>query len=185
MISVEILAGCALIFVARVCDVSLGTVRTIAVVHGRALLSASLGFVEVLIWVYAVSHAVRNLSSPFYAIAYALGFATGSYVGILLERRIGLGRQVVRVFSRTASAVVNGLREHGFRVTIFKGQGRDGEVDMLFVETNRTRVAQVLRLAAAADSKCYYIVDDVRHAANAQPPLTPAARGWRSILVRK
>ena len=106
------LAAC--IFLLRVADVSLGTVRTIVVVHGRIRLSVLLGFVEVLVWITAVSQVILRLrESPVLVVAYAAGFATGNAVGILLERRLALGHCVVRMISREGEAVARVLVSFG------------------------------------------------------------------------
>ncbi len=81
-------------------DVSLGTLRTISVVHGRTRVSVVLGFFEVLVWVTAVSQVITRLDeSPWLAVAYAGGFAAGNAVGIALEKRLKLGSVVVRIIT--------------------------------------------------------------------------------------
>lgn len=93
------------IVVARITDVSLGTLRTMNVMQGRRGVAWILGFCEILIWVFAVSKVIGNLQQPAYAIAYALGFATGNYVGMTFEKWIALGEQVVRVFTRAGAQI--------------------------------------------------------------------------------
>src|SRR5690349_7266164 len=132
--------ACLLIFLARVGDVSLGTLRVVMVTQGRRGRASMLGFCEVLIWVFAVSQVLQNLRQPLFAVAYALGFATGSYVGLTVERWAALGHQVVRIFSRSGHEIAARLRELGFRVTVFEAKGRDGSVAMLYTETERRRV---------------------------------------------
>ncbi len=95
-----VLVTCLGIIIARILDVSLGTIRTVFVVKGRRGISWVLGFFEVLIWILVVSKVIGNLSEPLYAVSYAFGFATGNYVGITLEKWIAHGDQVVRVFTQ-------------------------------------------------------------------------------------
>ena len=77
-----------LIFLARVVDVSLGTIRTIVIVQGKTLVAFVLGFIEVLIWITIVSTVVHRITeTPVLVLFYALGFATGNVVGIIMERR--------------------------------------------------------------------------------------------------
>lgn len=182
--SLEVLLACLLIMLARIGDVTLGTIRTISVVQGRALLAWVLGFFEVLIWILAVSKVITNLDSPVYAVAYAFGFACGNYVGIKIEAYLAFGRQVVRVFTRRGKEVADALRGHGHLVTSFEGQGREGHVSLLFIETRRRLTARLLREAAVADPECFYLVDDIRLAAH-PAPLHPSPTGWRSIRKKK
>lgn len=176
---------CAFIIVARVADVSLGTIRTLMVVQGRRGLAFVLGFFELLIWVAVVARVILHVhEQPIYAVAYAVGFALGNYVGMTMEGRIALGRQVVRVITRCGPALAATLRGAGFRVTQFDGQGRDGPVQELCVEVERRAVANVLSHACAGDPKCYYMVDDIRVASSADVRMLQTAR-WRSVLKKK
>ena len=90
-----------LIFLARVVDVSLGTIRTIVIVQGKTLVAFVLGFIEVLIWITIVSTVVHRITeTPVLVLFYALGFATGNVVGIVVEKRLGFGVIILRVISR-------------------------------------------------------------------------------------
>lgn len=176
---------CLLIFAARVVDVTLGTLRTVWIVQGRRISVFCLGFVEILIWVFAVSSVIQNLENPWYAVFYAIGFATGNYIGITLEQKLAYGEQVVRVFSRNGDELASALRDCGYGVTVFRGEGRDSPVDMCFVESRRRNIRKIVNLARQTDPVCYYVVDDVAHASTVprQPSTEPT--GWRAILKKK
>lgn len=178
-----LLTGLA-IFGARIGDVSIGTIRTLMVVNGRRRLAFGLCFFEVLIWVLAASKVLGNLSQPFYAVMFALGAATGNFVGMTIERRVALGEQIVRVFTDKAADVAEALRGDGFRVVEITGTGAGGPVALLFVDVERRNAMRVIRVARASDPECHYILDDVR--------LTSAVRsrlyeptGWRAVFKRK
>lgn len=175
------LLSCLLIFSARVCDVSLGTLRVLMVTQGRRTVAACLGFIEVLIWVAAVSRVIGNLGKPAFAVAYAAGFACGNFLGLTLERWFAIGRQVVRVFSRRGPAMAERLRGLGFLVTLFEGVGRDGPVHLLLLETERREVPRLVSAARDLDPLCYYVVDDIRAASSA----TQQARRRWWLLNRK
>ena len=80
-----------LIFLARICDVSLGTVRLIFVSRGFKYLAPVIGFFEVLIWILAMTQIMQNLTNPICYLGYAGGFATGNYIGILIAEKLSLG----------------------------------------------------------------------------------------------
>ena len=63
-----------LICLARITDVSIGTLRIIFVSKGLRLWAPILGFFEVSIWLMAISKVMANLTNPINYIAYALGF---------------------------------------------------------------------------------------------------------------
>jgi uncharacterized protein YebE (UPF0316 family) len=180
----SVLLTCLIIVVARITDVSLGTIRTINVVQGRRHVALMLGFFEVLIWVFVVSRVISEIRQPAYAIAYALGFALGNWVGMTIEGRLAMGRQVVHIFSRLGPEMATALREAGLRVTQFDGYGRDGPVQHLLIEIGRRHSANVIGQARTIDPRCFYMVDDVRLVSSVHGQL-PARAGWRAVLQRK
>ena len=184
MFTTTVLLECLLIVGARILDVSLGTIRTIMVVQGRRRIAVFLGFFEVLIWVTVVSGVIAHIKEqPIYPIAYAIGFALGNYVGMTIEAKLAIGRQVVRVFTREGDMMAARLRDAGYRVTTFEGHGRDGPVQELFIEVVRRHASNVIAEARALDERCYYMVDDVRQASS--PIDEGESTGWRAVLKRK
>ncbi len=179
-----LVVNCLLIVVARMADVSLGTLRTVSVIYGRRGLASALGFVEVLIWIFVVSHVIGLAQEkPIYAVFYALGFATGNFIGITIEQFFAMGEQAVRIFTRQGHLMADTLRDEGFGVTEFDGRGRDGPVGLLFIEAPRKRVAELVNRAREIDPSCYYVIDDVRHASSARLR-SQSPSWWGSVAVR-
>ncbi len=176
---------CLLIFLARISDVTLGTIRTMAIVNSQRTLAWCLGFFEVLIWIYAVSATLQGaLESPLLAVAYALGFATGNYVGITVEKKLARGEQVVRIFTRCGPEVARQIRCLGVGVTQLQGEGRDGRIDVLFVKTRRRDTPRVTATARRSDEACFYTVDTIRYSSNVA--LAAARQStFRSVLKMK
>lgn len=179
-----VIITCLLIVAARITDVSLGTLRTVSVIQGRRGVAWILGFIEILVWIFVVSKVIQNLHQPAYAISYAFGFATGNYVGMTLEKWLAFGEQVVRVFTREGTKIAAQLRAEGFRVTSFPAEGRDGPVEMLFIEIPRKKTDDIAQFARKIDPKCFYIIDDIRIASPAQIMLHQPT-GWRAVLKKK
>lgn len=152
-----------LIVAARVVDVSLGTLRTVSIMHGRRAVALCLGFIEILVWVLVVSEVIGSIKENMvYGVAYAGGFALGTWLGMTIEQRLAMGTQVLRVFTRKGDEMAESLRELGHRVTIFDGRGRNGPVAMLFVQSDRRKVGRMLARLRDIDPECYYTVDDIR-----------------------
>ena len=158
----ELLLGAGAIACARVFDVALGVLRHASVLSGRTKSAWVIAFFEALIWVIVVSRVVGNLTSPVYAVAYAIGFASGNVVGILIERALGRGEQVVRIFTRHGAKMAEEFRNRGYRVTIFEGAGRDGPIQLLFIHVIRKAAPAVAPIAYEFDEECFIVVDDVR-----------------------
>lgn len=157
-----VLLTCLLIAVARVTDITLDTIRTVAIVQGRRAFAAVLGFFEALIYIVAVAKVLQNFDHFVYAVAYAGGFAAGTYLGITLEKRLALGEQLVSVFTRKGEVLAPALRSRGYRVTEFQGRGRDGEVAALYIEVPRRQAMKLVDDAREMDANCFYLVHDVR-----------------------
>jgi len=180
-----------LIFGLRIVDVSMGTVRTISVVMGMVRLSVIMGFMEVLIWVVAVSQVIAHIDqSPFLPLAYATGFATGNALGILIERRIALGVVVVRILSPDSGfEIADTLRSMGQVLTTFTGSGRNGPVTLIFITCNRKDLPDILQVAQQVDPKIFYTVEPAREWSGNLRSFHPAtfhqATGWRSIIKKK
>lgn len=153
-----------LIFLARVVDVSLGTLRHAMIIRGKRLPTFFIAFGESIVWVYAVSKVLENVTDPFTALAFAGGFASGTFVGMSIEKFIKLGEQIVRVFTVSGDAIADVLRTNGYRVTIIDGRGRDGLVNILFVQVKRKKAANILKTAREIDPSCYVVVDDISEA---------------------
>ena len=150
------------IFIARVCDVGLGTIRHALIVRGRKSYVFFIALVEALIWIYAVSRVMSSIQDPLTSIAFAFGFATGTFVGMTIENLLKIGEQVIRVFSTSGHIVSQRLRENDYRVTVFDGSGRDGVVQLIFVQVKRRDVSRAMGIARNADPRCLILIDDIR-----------------------
>ena len=169
--SLEAFGMAALIFAARVADVSLGTLRTAFIVRGKRALAFAVGFCESVVWVVVVAQVIKNLNHPIYVFAFALGFAAGTVVGITVEGWFAIGEQVVRVFTAKGESMASAIREQGCAVTMFPGSGRDGSVHLLFIQVPRRRTNAIIAAVRKFDPSCFYTVDDVRFAsASGQHP---------------
>lgn len=151
------------IFFLRIGDVSLDTIRLICVVRGMRLLATCLAFVQVLIWIVGISAVMKKLDDPVNMIAYAAGFAAGTWVGIWLESRLALGQQIVRLISYDRGGeLADQLRREGFVVTELEGHGRDAPAKICFIAAQRRQVPELLKHAAEIDPDVFLTVEDVR-----------------------
>lgn len=151
-----------LIFLARICDVTIGTARVIFVSRGYRMLAASTGFFEVLIWLIAIGQIMQNLSNPMCYIAYASGFAMGNFIGITLTDKLSLGVVLVRVLtSRDASSLIESLKSADYGLTSFDGQGAFGPVKIIFTVVPRHQVSRVTEIIKTYNPHAFYSVEEV------------------------
>jgi uncharacterized protein YebE (UPF0316 family) len=176
-----------LIFFARVCDVSLGTIRTIVTVQGRSVIAFFLGIAEILIWITVASAVIRKIDDqPVLALFYAFGYASGNVAGIALERRIALGMTILKVFTRKAGReIADRLRGMGQPVTIFSGEGMYGPVLELYIACRRRDVKKNLRIVIEEDPGAFYITEMARDVRKSIRPKAFSFTGWRAVDKKK
>ena len=154
------------VFFARIGDVTLGTLRIIFISKGKKLLAPLFGFVEVLIWITVIGQVLEHSAGDIVCyIAYAGGYATGSYVGMLVEERLALGLHLIRVFTKKdGTALTQLLNAANFGATIVSGQGVEGEVHIVETIVNRKHSNKAQALITDFDATAFYVVSDVRSA---------------------
>lgn len=154
-----------LIFTARVCDVTIGTIRIISLSRGRRILAPILGFFEVLIWLFAIRQIFQNADHIAAFVAYAAGFAAGNFVGLMIEDKLALGHLAIRVITPgDASDLATRLRAARFGVTSVAAQGQTGAVQLLFMVIERRNYDRALDLIREVQPGAFISVSDVREA---------------------
>lgn len=152
-----------LIFLARICDVTIGTIRIILVARGQKVLAPILGFFEILIWIIAISQIMGNLDNWISYLAYALGFATGNYIGMLVEEKIAMGIVGLRLVTASpASKLIEALKENGYGHTHMDAKGATGPVNVLFITVSRKNLKELIELINQYNQGAFYTVEDIR-----------------------
>lgn len=152
------------IFIARIMDVSLGTLRIIFVTKGMRKVAPLVGFFEILIWLLAISRIMQDLDNWVCYVAYAAGFATGNFVGMLLEERLAIGHEMIRVITRKdASTLIDVLRGRGYGVTSVKAEGIEGEVAIIYIIARRSMIKGVLDEINEFNPRALYTVESIKY----------------------
>ena len=172
----------ALIFIARVADVSLGTVRVIFIARGLKYFAPVVGFFEILIWLLAIGQIMQNLSNPICYIAYAGGFAMGNYFGIWIAEKLSLGVVLIRVItSKDASELIEYLKTAEYGVTVVDAKGSAGNVQVVFTIVRRREVVTVVSLIKQFNPKAFYTIEEVGFV---EEGIFPVRKTWLSNLFR-
>jgi uncharacterized protein YebE (UPF0316 family) len=154
-----------LIYFARLCDVSLSTLRQIFVMSGRRNLAPVIGVFESLIWLVAISTIMQNLTNAYCYIAYAAGFASGIFVGMTIEEKLALGKVMVRVITRReATDLIEYLRTTKFGFTYVEGEGKRENVKLIFSVVQRQDLPELLNIINSFNPNAFYTVETVRYA---------------------
>jgi uncharacterized protein YebE (UPF0316 family) len=178
----------ALIFAARIVDVSLGTIRILFISRGTKYLAPLIGFIEILIWLLAIGQIMQNLSNVACYIAYAGGFATGTYVGILIEEKLAMGLQLVRVVTtKDATKLIEYLKSADFGVTHVAARGVAGEVRIVLTIIRRKNLQKVIEIIKRFNPQAFYSTEDIRFVSKEVFPLTksPVKRGLFFSMLRQ
>lgn len=152
-----------LIFVARILDVSIATIRIIFVLHGNKLLAPIIGFFESFIWLVAIGQIIQNIDNIYSYLAFAAGFATGTLVGMLIEEKLALGSVVVRVITRVAAThLITHFQKSGYNYTNLKAEGENGPVNILFSVVKRENLADILAAIKQHNPRAFYTIENVK-----------------------
>lgn len=152
-----------MIFLARICDVSIGTMRIIFVSKGKKNIAPILGFFEVLIWITAISKIMQNLDNYVNYIAYAGGFATGNFIGMIIEERLAMGILMIRIFAHEkGTELVSILNGNGYGATVVEAHGAREKVHLIDTIVHRTELDRVIGVINKFNPKAFYTIEDVR-----------------------
>jgi len=178
-----------LIFLARICDVSIGTMRIIFVSKGKRNIAPILGFFEVLIWITAISKIMENLDHYVNFIAYAAGFATGNFVGMIIEEKLAMGILMIRVFAyERGEEMVQNLNAQGYGATVVEAHGAREKIDLIYSIVKRNELTNVLNIITTLNPKAFYTIEDVKSVnegifttkrPNSIFPFSYVLRNWR------
>jgi len=152
-----------LIFLARISDVTLGTLRFIFIARGQRKLAPILGFFEVFIWLMAAREVMTNLRNVACLIAYCSGFAMGSFMGIWLEEKLSLGYALFRaVLKNDASPLLVYMKERNLGYTIVEGEGTREKVKILFSIVKRKDLKPLVSFLSTLGSNTFYTIENVK-----------------------
>ena len=158
---------CTKIFFARILDVSLGTLRTIITVKGKNFLAACIGFIEICIWFTIVREALNtDETSMFVMLSYAAGYATGTYIGGVISKKVIRGTVSMQIITANHN-LVNVIRDNGYAVSVMNIKGQE-EIDkyMLYIEVNNKSYDRLMNLVKNNDSKAFIVVNETKFVQN-------------------
>lgn len=152
-----------LIFMSRILDQSIGTMRLIFVSKGFRYIGPVLGFFEVIIWLLAITQVLQHLYNPLCYIAYGAGFGMGNYIGIRLEEKLSIGTVLLRVVpKKDTTQLIRHLREDGFGVTSVDAEGASGPVKIVFTIIKRKSIPHAIRIVNQYNPNAFYTIEEVK-----------------------
>ena len=157
----EILVGGFVIFILRLIDMCLDTLRVLFVMRGQRVIVWILGVVTSIIYIVAISNVLSGKNHPFTILCYGVGYATGNVLGMRLEERMAIGYKQVNIVSQNdGREIASALRDKGYGVTELKGEGMNGTVDVVSTSIKRKQVKDVRKIVQEIDEKAFITEDD-------------------------
>jgi len=154
-----------LIFIARICEVSINTVRIIYMLGARRNTATILGFFEAFVWLIAIRQIFQHLDNWASYVAYPGGFAAGIFVGMIIEERIAYGKVIVRIITRKeVNVLVEYLNKQKFRFTKVNAEGPDGQENLIFTVLPREQLDDLLIELRHTIPTAFYTIENVRAA---------------------
>jgi uncharacterized protein YebE (UPF0316 family) len=171
-----------LIFLARICDVSINTIRIIYMLGGRRLTATLLGFFEAFIWLLVIREIFKHLDNWLCYVAYPGGFATGIFVGMIIEERIAYGKVIVRIITRKeVNMLIQYLHTQQFRFTKVEAEGPDGKENLVFTVLERERLDELLNKLKELIPTAFYTIEKVKAAA--ESGVLPEEQGGLKVFT--
>ena len=162
----EIIYWSLIIFVARIVDVSLGTIRINMIVRRKKILAATIGFFEVAIFISIIVRIVQQVDSIYGILAYASGFAVGTIIGVIISEKLSRDLISTNIISKKHSDEIKEvLKEEGYGITAYSGKGIDGEVEIINVVCSQLNAKRMNKLVYNTDPKAFtasYMLDRIR-----------------------
>ena len=159
---------CIKIFLVRILDVSLGTIRTIITIRGKNLIASLIGFIEILIWFLVVKEAINTTTDSLWiSISYALGFAAGTYIGGFLSEFFIKTNFTLQIISDKADTLVSKFRSNNYAVTILDIRGiKDNKNKMLLIEIGSDKLEKVKNIIKSIDNNAFVIINETKYVYN-------------------
>jgi uncharacterized protein YebE (UPF0316 family) len=153
------------IFLAKILEVALMTVRTVLLTRGERLYGSIIGFAEVIIWLYVVSVVLVGIKDdPIRMVVYAVGFAFGNYLGSILEEKLALGILTINVIAtkENGEKIAAIVRKQNIGVTGIAAEGINEIKKMLIIHVKRKRRGEVIKLIEGSNINCVISINDTR-----------------------
>ncbi len=152
-----------LIVLARMADVSLGTLRIIFISRGFKLWATLVGFFEITIWLMAITQIMNNLNNVYYYLAYAFGFALGTFMGLTIESHLAMGMSLIRIIIPCDQAgIIEEMKQSGWGFTYFPAHGAFHPVNVIFALVKRKQIPHFLNLLKSHCPDAVYTIEDIR-----------------------
>lgn len=175
-----------LILVAKIFEVTVGTIRLILLARKEKKIAPMVAFVEVLIWIFTIGIIFKNLTNPMAYIAYAIGFAVGNYIGMVIEEKVAIGHSLVRIITqKDAKRLIAYLKKESYLITSLKAIGDKKQVSLIYVHLKRKGVKTLLKKIKRFNPRAFFSVQDVSMVKEGVYPFTEPVVPKKTPISKK
>ncbi len=152
-----------LIFLARIADQTIGSLRIIFMSKGYKYIAPVLGFFEVIIWLVAVTQIIKHVDNPVSYVAYGLGFATGTFIGMKVEEKLSIGKILLRIIPKMDTKnLIEYMHSENHGLTILDAKGSHGDVKVIMSIMDRKDIKEIIPIINKFNPHAFYTVEDIR-----------------------
>ncbi|MBR1413947.1 MAG: DUF2179 domain-containing protein [Bacilli bacterium] len=161
---------CIKIFLARILDVSIGTLRTMIMVKGKRNIASIMAFFEVLIWFLVAKEALNtNMKSIIIPISYSLGYASGTFIGAYLANRFIKDIICVQVITYDNKKMLKEIRDNDFGLSVIElmQEKKDKKYKiMLYIQLKKRKLKELEELIKKYDTTAFIVVNETKNIIN-------------------
>jgi len=169
-----------LIFLARITDVTLGTIRIVMISKGHKMWAPLLGFVEIFVWLMAMTKIFENLDNWLCYVAYAGGFGAGNFIGLMIEEKLAVGIVKIQIITRKkADKLIENLKNEGYGITYHEARGSNDLVSIIYSIIKRHEIKKVENIVKSTNPKAFYSIEDVKSVSHGVYPIKTGSSRWR------
>lgn len=155
----------AMIFLLKIVEVSIATVRIIMITKGEKTIGSIIAFFEISLWLFLVTNVLQNIQDdPWKALMYILGFSVGQFVGSTIENKLSIGTVRVEaiVLREHEKELVKYLREKQYAVTVLEAQGMNFPRSLLLFFVDRKKLKGLISEIKISQPNVVLAVDDIK-----------------------
>ena len=146
------------IFVSKIIENAIGTLRLIVVSNGKKILGAILQLIIALVWVLSTGLVVVNVNKdPLKIVFFCLGSLVGSYLGSIIEEKLALGSNMLTCITDKNNGMIDYIRKRGYALTCVEGKGKDSDKNVLFIMIKRKEMYKVVKMLKRKDKNSMII----------------------------
>lgn len=153
------------IFIAKIIENTLSTLRLIVVAKGKKLFGAILQFIIAFVWVITTGIVVVNVKDdPLKVVFFAFGSLIGSYLGSFIEEKIALGNDLIKIIiDKSEHERINNELSKKYFVTSIIGQKQNQDIVILLVIAKKKERNNIISLIQQLDKKAIITIEAIKN----------------------